>query len=222
MNRRIFLILSALLAAAAQTAQCQTTAPADFNQTAPRGALKLFFAADIRGDGQAMRRLLLTANAAEERMAAAMAGKKDADRELTGALETRFPDPSKPDPRAGAEAQLPGIFATIDQSEQQINGDTATLKAAGGDSPPFTLQRVDGKWRIPLAVLLQNVEPDFLADQARQIEIQIKVMKSAAVDVAAGKYSTREQAVEDVKQQMFNAAVADHVAATSQPAATQP
>jgi hypothetical protein len=207
-----------------------TAAAVALDQSTPRGVLKLFFLANARGDGNAIRALIVTENPAEEKMAAAMADKKNADRELTAALNARFPDPGKPDPgNADAapdaapdeQTQLAPVFAKIDASQQILDGDTATLSAAtdtsGDTAPPFTLKRVAGKWMIPLAALIQNVDADILLQQSHQIEIQVEVMRSAARDVTGGKYATKAAAIEDAKKRMFDAAVADHVAAATRP-----
>jgi hypothetical protein len=215
-----FLAILAAHPALAQTAAPATLPSAAIDQSTPEGTLKLFFQAEARSDGQTLRDVLLPSNHAEEIIIDAIADKNDADRELTTALRAKFPDPTRPDPRDEAELQLPAIFQKIDQSDQQITGDTATLKAAGPGGQPFTLKRVDGKWRIPLDVLFANVSPDLLRDQAHQIELQVTIMRSGAADVTAGKYATAADAIADVKKEIFTAALADHAAATR--AATRP
>jgi hypothetical protein len=216
--RYIRLILPLLLLSAS-SAPAQTTAPATtpsaaLDQTTPRGTLKLFFTADARSDGDAMRPLLAPANPAEAHMIDAMADKKNADRALTNALKAKFPDQWKTDPRQQAENELPMVYTAIDQSDQTIDHDTATLKAGGGQGPPMTLKQTDGKWRIPLAALVQVLDPNKLEKGAHQIEIQVQVMHTAAIDVSAGKYASQDLAIADIKQKMFDAALADHSAAT--------
>jgi hypothetical protein len=212
---RIFLISCFL----ALPVFAQTTLPS-FDQATPRGALKLFFSAQTHDDGDAMQALLISDNPAEQHIIAAVADQKNADKVLTDALIAKFPDQWKSDPRKAEAADLSSIFDNIDQAELQITGDTATLHAAGSDQPPFTLKRINGRWRIPLAVLFQSLDPADLENRAHQIEIQVEVMREAAKDVAAGKYSTKEEAADEVKQRIFTAALADHTAATQ--ATTQP
>jgi hypothetical protein len=218
-------ILSAQTTFGQDAPPAQPAAPASrpvaaIDQTTPEGALKLFFRSEAHSDGRALRDLMLASNPAEQQIVDAIADKTDADRQLTAALRVKFPDPSRLDPQDEAELRLPPVYEKIDQSDEQINGDTATLKAAGPGGQPFTLKRVDGKWRIPLAVLFQSVAPNLLRDQAHQIEIQVAVMRAATADVTAGKYASASEAIADVKQKIFNAAIADHAAATQ--AATQP
>jgi hypothetical protein len=205
----------------------QTTAPATLptelaastqpsaaiDLTTPRGALKVFFTADAGSDGAALSSVLLPDGASQQHMVTALADQKTADRELTDALKAKFPDQWKTDPRQEQMQQLPGVYDTIDRAEQTQDGDTATLKVGGGEGSPLTLKKVNGQWRIPLAALIQSVDDGKLDSDAHQIDIQVKVMNSAASDVAAGKYATQESAVEDIKKRMMTAAVDDHAAA---------
>ncbi|HUB26265.1 MAG TPA: hypothetical protein VL992_12620 [Tepidisphaeraceae bacterium] len=215
-----FLLLYCFFAILVRSTAAQATNPSTPDSTTPRGVLKLFFSADARGDGDAIEALLLAEHPGEQDLIVAIGDQKDADRDLTGALIARFPDQWKSDPRQQAVADLPQIFARIDQAKQQIDGDTATLQASDADSTPFTLRRVDGHWRIPLAVLSNGGNAAELQNRAHQIEIQVNVMRQAAVDVKSGKYATQADAVEDVKRRIYTAALADHIAATQ--AATQP
>jgi predicted NUDIX family NTP pyrophosphohydrolase len=205
----IGLLILVELPAIAQTT-LPSTQPAAVDQSTPKGALKVFFRAEASSDGNALLTILLAENPAQKHMIAAMADKKNADRDLTAALSKQFPAQWPSDPRQTAMKDLPGIFDQIDLSEQTVGHDTAQVKAQNADSPPFTVRRVDGQWRIPLAVIMPTDDPAKLETDARQIEIQVGVMRQAAGDVAAGKYSTFDQAVQDIKQRMFTAALEDH------------
>jgi len=215
MHLRILLLTCAL----ASFSFAQSTQPA-LDSSTPRGALKLFFTAEVGEDGDALKHLLAAENPAQEHLIAAVAAQKNADRALTDALYAKFPDQWKADPRKAALAVLPAIYQNIDKADQQINGDTATVHAAGSDQPPVTLKRVKGQWRIPLAVISTNVDPADVDKRAHQVEIQAGVMRQAASDVSAGKYATKDEAIQDVKQRMYTAALADHVASTQ--ATTRP
>src|ERR1700722_10198227 len=204
------LLLSGLFAC---SAFAQTTAPS-LDQSTPRGALKLFFSAQAREDGDVLPFLLIADNPAQQRLIAAVAAQKNADLALTNALVAKFPDQWKSDPRAAQLAALPAVFDKIDQCEQHIDGGTATLRAAGSDQPPVTLKRVNGKWRLPLEVLAPAADPATTEARAHQIEIQVNVMRQAAADVAGGRYSSKDEAIQDVKQRMYTAALADHVEST--------
>jgi hypothetical protein len=206
-------------------ALAQTTAPSTqpavaLDQTTPRGTLKLFFAANAASDGNAMKSLIQAGNPAEDHMIAAICDKRDADRLLTDALRDKFPKEWPGDPRAQEESQLPQIYQKVDASAQSITGDTATLKAPDAQAVPLTFKLVNGKWLMPLGVLVQDTDPDHLEANAHQIDVQVKVMRDATADVKAGKYADMTKAVEDVKERIFDANVADHAAATQ--AATQP
>ncbi len=213
--------VSACLVLLVAASFAQTTLPSSpLDQTTPRGTLKLFFLADSRSDGAALKPLVQTANPSEEKIVATMSAKKSADLELTTALATKFPDSTQPAPKLPTEADLAPVFEKIDEATQNITADTATLSASGETAPPFTLKKVGDKWMIPLSVLLPSVEPEVLAQQSHQIEIQINVMKAATTDVNGGKYATRAEAIEGIKKQIFDAAIADHAAAAG--AATKP
>jgi hypothetical protein len=192
----------------------QTTRPAD--QSTPQGTLKLLFTANAVSDGNTLRSLLLAESPAQQHMLLAMVDKKNADHDLTKSLMARFSDQWKTDPFLSAQRQLPPVFERIDQAQMTLDGDTASLQASAA-STPFTLKRTDGKWRIPLAVMFRNIDSDQLEQHAHEIDIQVRVMRSAAVDVNAGKYASQADALQDIKEKMFNAAIADHAAAT-QPA----
>jgi hypothetical protein len=204
----------------AQTTAPATQAAAVLDQTTPRGTLKLFFEAYAARDGDAMKPLLYAANPAEVHMVAAKCDSFNADRALTDALQAKFPDPSHGDPRAQALADLPQIYQVVDNSTQVITGDTATLQKPDAQAVPLTFKLVDGRWVMPLEVLVQETDPEHLEANAHQIDVQVKVMRAAIADVAAGKYTDLNTAAQDVKERMFNAAVADHAASTQ--AATQP
>jgi hypothetical protein len=218
-KRLVAIVVLISSSALAQSTQPSTQPAAALDQTTPKGTLKLFFTADAHSDGGALRPLLLAETPAQTHMADAMTAKRDADRALTHALMVKFPDRWPADPLAQANSELPLVYDKIDQSGQEIAGDTATVHAGGEQAVPITLKRIDGKWLIPLGTLLQVVDADQLETNAHQIQIQVKVMLAAADDVKAGKYADMDKAVEDIKQRIFTASVDDHAA--TQPA-TQP
>jgi hypothetical protein len=198
------------------------TAPvavAPLDQTSPRGTMKLYFTAGAHSDGDALGSLLLASNFPEEHMIAALVAARNCDRDLTAALMKKYPDNWKVDPRVEAEKQLPAVYNTIDQSDQEISGNIATLQAPGAKSP-LTFRLVAGKWFIPLASIIGSPPPEELEQRSHQIMIQANTMRSAIDDVNAGKYATQDAATSDIKKRMMEAALADHQAAT-QPA-TQP
>lgn len=198
-----------------------TTAPVvPADQTTPRGAVKMFFAANIRGDGPGLQSLLLGENPAEDGLIAAMGEQKTADHDLADALQAKFPQEMKVDPAKRADEQVALVGPQIDAADEHVEGDTATVSGRGGGKP-FTLKRVDGRWRIPLSVLVRNADPEKLRKATHQIDIQVKVMRDAVADVNAGKYASIQEAQQGVKQKLFMEALADHQRSTSQPA-TQP
>ena len=209
---------------AGPTTSASTQPAAAVDQTTPRGALKVFFAADAGSDGASLQSVLLADGPAQQHMVDALSGQKTADRTLTDALKSKFPDQWKVDPREEQQKQLPGVYDTIDKAAQTLEGQTATLKVGDGPAPPLTLKNVNGQWRIPLASLIQSIDNEKIDSDAHQIDIQIKVMQAAATDVSSGKYATQALAVEDIKKRMLTAALDDHAAST-QPAlhaTTQP
>ena len=213
----IYRIITGVLFLLAIPVSAQTTLPstqpAAIDQSTPKGTLKLFFQAEASSDGTPLLTILLGDDATQKQMIVAMADKKNADRDLTGALWKQFPAQWPSDPRQRAVKDLPQIFAQIDQSNLTIDHDTAQVKAQSATSPPFTLKRVDGQWRIPLAVIVPVDDAAKLQAYSRQIEVQVGVMRDATADVAAGKYPTFDQAVQDIKQRIFTAELADHNAA---------
>jgi hypothetical protein len=108
------------------------------------------------------------------------------------------------------------VLAKIDQSNEVITGDTATV-AVSASARPLPLKRVDNQWYIPLGALLPTDNPERLESSARAIDIQVQVMRAGARDVAAGKYPTEAEAAQDIKQKMVAAPLADHTAAATQP-----
>jgi hypothetical protein len=207
-------ILSFLSTAGLAQTTMPATTQAGLDQSTPRGALKLFFECKARSDGDGMRQILLPSSPAQEQIVAALADQNNAARDLSQALETRFPQDG-PTPSELAERQLPPVFEKIDQSKLTIDGDDATLISPNPDAKPFMFHRKDGKWRIPLSALLTDVDSAKLMKQAHQIEVQVVVMRAGAADVNAGKFTSASEAIEDLKKQMYDAAMADRTAAST-------
>jgi len=218
----LLLITTFALAQSAPPATAPSIAPTSqpavpLDQSTPRGTMKLFFDSDARSDGSELKKILLGTTPAEKHVISAMADKTDADRELTDALIAKYPNPNRPDPRKEALVHLPEVLAKIDQSTEVITGDTATLTATDANARPFPLKRFDNNWCIPLNTFLSITDPDRLESSARAIDIQVQVMRDGARAIAAGKYPTEAEAVQDIKQKMVAAPLADHTAAATQP-----
>jgi hypothetical protein len=192
----------------------QTSQPAQFDLTTPKGSLKAFTTALDAGDAGTMRKLLSATTPTEKRMADATIDFAVAIADLNHAMEHRFG-------REEAQAALPQSsqdlnqsLGFIDKAEEKVDGDSAVVSNTPGTAPStIMLKKVDGIWKISLADQANSTSPKQLDETLTMLTTQCRLMREVTADVKAGKFATASDAASSVRGKLTG---------TSQPSATQP
>lgn len=205
-------------------AQAPTTAPVAVNQDTPRGTFKMLASAGVKGDPAMLRQVIATTNPSEEKLVSAAANQAQAAVKLQHALASKFPQPGVDNSAAAEQADLEKKLAQIDTFEETITGDTAIVRPK--DAPPeaqgMKFTKVNGKWMLPFEVLAgSSASPDQIEKTIPVIDAQTQVYSSAADDVSAGKYKTREEFSQDISARLRKA-VQEQIARQVGGATTRP
>ena len=167
------------------------TVPAD--QSTPKAALKTFSRALETGDASRVRELLSAEGEHERELAEATVTLAEASAQLARAASSAFGDerarPLGVDPHATEEA-----IERIDAATEKIDGESATLRIADSDDPAIVLVRRNGKWRVPVAELMKNVEAADVQRNVADMIWQAKQMRELSEEVSTGKYATAAEA----------------------------
>jgi hypothetical protein len=90
--------------------------------------------------------------------------------------------------------------ADIDDAEESIEGDTATLKFKGQDAPTITLHRTDGLWLVHAADIIDKQTDDELKSATDSYDDWSARLPALAADIASGKYATADEVTKLVKE----------------------
>lgn len=181
--------------------------PAD--PSTPRGALKLLTGALDAGDAATARATLFTQDPGHQPW-------MDAMLRLSAATASLKTESVKAFGEEGAKAVIgePATatavaMAALDRSTEEIDGDAAIVRAEGNAEPPIELVRVDGRWRVPLAVFVGGASPEQLAETTTQMSTQAAVMEQFNKDLAGGKFKTAEEAIQVLQMRRVQARFGD-------------
>ena len=224
-------ILAAVVPAARGQATQPTVVgtPAAVDTGSPKAAVRSFVTAQIKGDGRAIRDVLLTTNPTEERMAGGIADLAVAIADLDRAMVAKFgPGPTEQlmgDPNDALKANVD----RLDRANEAINGETATVTsppdaaapAAGapaGTSPPGTpaqaadgpspqesmmLRKVNGQWKVSVSDLAKGSSNENIEKTLASVDTAVAGYKSVLADLNAGKLSTVEAVQTELNQKMM-------------------
>lgn len=188
-------IIAALAATGAQLARqpglqvaSPTTAPA--LEQDPRAVLRAFSRAIENGDLKAARELAVGTEA-DLAMVDALASVALAGQSFNRVLDERF------GPGSNLNATgLDGMEANADAAAVTINADRAELRLV--DSGPFmNLRRVDGRWRIDVAILMRTSQWRSMLALANAMT---KSIEQISTEVTGGLHPTREAALAALEQ----------------------
>ena len=136
-----------LPAVARGQATTQPVAPAPVvavDTNSPKAAVKSFVEAEIKGDGKAIRDVLLTSSPTEERMATGIADLAVAIAELNRTMVAKF-GPEKTEPIMGdKDAVLADVMAKLDKATEKVTGDAATVTSAPDATMPMATGTAGG------------------------------------------------------------------------------
>ncbi|HEX8915290.1 MAG TPA: hypothetical protein VF796_23255, partial [Humisphaera sp.] len=160
----------------------------------PRGALKWLAAALRDGDADRVAAVLLPVGDAEARMVAAMADQARALNALYRVTAAAYGADAAGRFADDATAQFDATAAKIDAADLTVSGDTATVRYAEAKDRPYTLARVRGHWRVPVAQFTGG-QPAAAVDQAvAEMRVMTRVIDAFAAEVAAGRHKSADAA----------------------------
>ena len=193
--------LIAPAAAVAQATQPASAAAVAVDTTTPKGALKSLAVAMDAGNAPAIRSLLLTTNASEEKMVGAMADVAANIAAMNKAITTRFGQEQAKQALGGDPAEmLKQSMLTIDAATEKVDGDTAIVSTPSQES--MTLKKVGSGWKISVADLSRGSTPAAVDERVAALSAQMKAMQEVTAGVAAGKYATANDAVAAIRTRL--------------------
>jgi hypothetical protein len=150
-------------------------------------------------------------NESDYKLVHSIIGLIEANKQLRAAAIAKFGE----DGKQISTEDLSNISKQMEQGEEKIEGDTATVGKAD-EKDPMKLKKVDGVWKVDLASI-----PD-KEQMTKAMPKMQKAMSQAALDIKAGKYKTIDEAKTAVGQQIF-AVVAEQLnGAPGQPTPPNP
>ncbi len=203
---RLLGLMSAVVATAVPLALAQSTQPATApsagGEPSPKAAVKAFVSAQIKGDGPAIRAVLLTTSPTEERMAGAIADLAVAIADLDKAMIAKF-GAAQTEPLMGDPADaLKANMDKLEKATERVTGDTATVTSApdappggaapGGPSPQdaMTLKRVDAQWKVSVADLSKGSATADVEKTLGSVDTAVAGYRSVLSDLTGGKLTT--------------------------------
>lgn len=199
-GRVAVLILLPTLLATQSPAQKAPATPADpkpverHDTTTPKGALKALAAALRDGDAEAIRQVMEAANDSESRMVTAMAEMARAMADLQKAAVKAFGSEGAKEIVGDTQATDAHGRARIDAAEVRVQGDTATVVVAEGEDAPVVLRRVGGHWKVPMAELSKNADPNVLDERLAELAEQRKLVIQLTKEIGEGQFNSPAQA----------------------------
>ena len=166
----------------------------------PKGAAKAFGVAMQNGDIATVKASSIGSDA-DYNMIAALAQFVAAGNKLRDASVARFgPEQGKTILQATEPAD---IAKRVDESEQTIDGDSASLAKKGGSAgDTLRLKKVDGQWKVDLNTLPGKQQ---MAQQLPVMKAMEQVMSDGAADIRAGKFKNAEEARQQIQQRVLAA-----------------
>jgi len=177
-------------------------APVALDDATPRGALKVLLSAMQTADADKLHALLLARSPLEERMVDAIVKRADAEKRFRGAVEKAYGAEGARALVNDNEAQNAAGMAQLDAAEEKVEGEQAHV--AAGQGSDMRLQKVNGKWRVPIAQFAASpAEKDAAAAADQQgpgaASQGPPPSTNPAGDGIAGKEKAIEQKLDDEK-----------------------
>lgn len=197
---QIMVLVSALSASAAGQSHvaAPTTMPGAKPATAPvwteppastpREALRSLNIAQRDGDAAAICSLFLTEDEQGARLIAAMADYAAALVALHKAAEKAYGLDGANLVTGDINAQSGDALLAVEKAEIVEKGDKATVKYAGAKDDPVHLVKVGGRWKLPLAELLGNVDKATERQRLTELRHQAHLANEMATELNNGKY----------------------------------
>ena len=224
--------LPALPARAAPTTQpngqpAALSTPTDVDTNSPKAAVKTYVSAEIKGDGKAIRDVLLAKTPTEQRMAGGIADLAVAIADLDRAMITKFGAAQTEPVMGDKDAVLSDVMAKLDKATQTVHGDTATVTsqpdptppgaagatgatagATGDDSGPspqdtMTLMKVDGQWKVSVADMAKGSSDENVQKTLASVDAAVAGYRSVLSDLNAGKLASPDDVGKALKAKLM-------------------
>ena len=184
-------LVTALWAMAADNAAAPSTAPAELPAGTPKEALRSLNLAQRDGDAAAVRSFFLTVDEEGEKLVSAMADYTAALVALHKAAEKAYGPEGANLVTGDINAQSIEALAAIEKADVVYKGDKsdkADVTYAGAKDAPVQLVKVAGRWKLPLAQLLQGVDKALQHQRLKELLHQAGLASDMARELSNGKY----------------------------------
>ena len=187
---------------------------ADATLNSPKEAAKALYQAMQDADSEAILKIFYTPTEADRQLGAALADLLVAGKKLADAAKAQY----------GADGEAIGAgpvgmeqLTRLQQAEEKINGDSATLTVAG-QSKPVRFHHSDAGWQLELADFAGGAV-DSQPHQIVLLQNVARALSDSAADINAGKYPTPQQSQSAIQTRltrvMIRAATQPTTAATT-------
>ena len=198
--------MAAALASTSTAAAAQSNPPSTRPSTAPAGqaadvqsvkdALKQLAVALQQGDRAAIGEVLHAATPDERKMLGAMADMAAALANLHRSAVDAFGAEGAHDLTGDAGDSADEEVARIESARVDVKGEEASVQFPEDEGPSYTLRRVDGRWRVPMAELCRDIAAEELEQRFADLAAQTQLISELSAEVTAGKYKSAANAAE--------------------------
>ena len=84
-------------------------------------------------------------------------------------------------------------LAAIEKAQVTLDGNTTTVKYAGATDAPIKLTKIDGRWKLPVAQLLEGADPKAGDKGARELQAEARIARKMSEEITAGKFKQGAQ-----------------------------
>lgn len=218
--------MAPLAPAAPSTAPAsQPAAAAD--STTPKGTLTMLSRATQSGDSASVRDLFHASNPQQEKMIELMLERTSVFAKFRQALVAKFGEEAAMQLTGNSAADEAAAEVRINQAVVKIDGEKAAVQMKAempGEQEPDPVQmvKVDGKWKLPMAVLTEGMPAADIESNLRKVKMLSDVVISTTTEVTGGKFKTAEEVNDAIRGKLASAMLAEAAAAESKTPATMP
>jgi hypothetical protein len=193
-------------------------------EPALRDALKALAKALEQGDRDVIRKSMYAATPTEKKMLEAMASMAAQLAELHKASVKAFGEEEAKSLTGDVGMEM----GRIDEAQITFEGDTATVRYAAPTtnssdtppdpaaaqepdtdaappSPPLTLKKIEGHWRVPISELSKDTTEGDIDQRLSDLEAQNKIITELTAEITQGKYKNADKAAEAWQGKMMQA-----------------
>lgn len=203
----------------------QPAAAAD--PTTPKGTLTMLSRATQSGDSASVRELFHASNPQQEKMIDLMLERTSAFAKFRQALVAKFGEEAAMQLTGNSAADEAAAEVRINQAVVSIDADKAVvqMKAEMPGEPqpdPVQMVKVDGKWKLPMAVLTEGMAAADIDANLRKVKMLSDVVISTTSEVTGGKFKTADEVNDAIRGKLASAMLAEAAAAEGKAPATMP